>query len=198
MSSRSVGVSTVIQRAIKTAQSSAVLIGQRRRRANFIRNSGRARRNRPATRTADARPQAQKLFACRLYRPMTLRGPMLTMSRAVIILGLSLMLLASAEAVADDSVAIRIYNDDADDILLSVYDMNAQPPGAVLASQRINGFAWIPVSVTAGAAGNGHIMWIARTAGASFHRCGHQEMRGLADDDSVRLFADSKCVRIVR
>ena len=113
-------------------------------------------------------------------------------------LSLMLMLLPTTAALADDSVTIRIYNDGADNMVVTVYDMNAQPPGAVLASQRINGFAWIPVSVTAGAVGHGHIMWIARTAGASFHRCGHQEMRGLANDDSVRIFADSKCVRIVR
>ena len=124
---------------------------------------------------------------------------MRTNIQAVILLSLSLttMLLTTA-ARADDTVSIRIYNDGADNMVVTVYDMNAQPPGAVLASQRINGFAWIPVSVTAGAVGNGHIMWIARTASASFHRCGHQEMRGLANDDSVEVFADSKCVRIVR
>jgi hypothetical protein len=122
---------------------------------------------------------------------------MRTISQLVIILSFSLTLLGTTAAVADDTVSLRIYNDGADDIVVTVYDMNAQPPGAVLASQRINGFAWIPVSVTAGAVGNGHIMWIARTAGASFHRCGHQEMRGLANDDSVRVSADSKCVRIV-
>jgi hypothetical protein len=124
---------------------------------------------------------------------------MRTNIQAVILLSLSLttMLLTTA-ARADDTVSLRIYNDGADNMVVTVYDMNAQPPGAVLASQRINGFAWIPVSVTAGAVGNGHIMWIARTAGASFHKCGHQEMRGLANDDSVRVFADSQCVRIVR
>jgi len=124
---------------------------------------------------------------------------MRTNIQAVILLGLSLTaMLLTAAARADDAVSLRIYNDGADNMVVTVYDMNAQPPGAVLASQRINGFAWIPVSVTAGAVGNGHIMWIARTADASFHRCGHQEMRGLTNDDSVRVFADSQCVRIVR
>jgi hypothetical protein len=124
---------------------------------------------------------------------------MRTNLQAVILLSLSLtaMLLTTA-ARADDAVSLRIYNDGANNMVVTVYDMNAQPPAAVLASQRINGFAWIPVSVTAGAVGNAHIMWIARTAGASFHRCGHQEMRGLANDDSVEVFADSQCVRIVR
>jgi hypothetical protein len=124
---------------------------------------------------------------------------MRTNIQAVILLSLSLTtMLLTTEARADDTVSIRIYNDGADNMDVTIYDMNAQPPGAVLASRRISGFAWIPVSVTAGAVGNGHILWTARTGGAGSHRCGYQEMRGLANDDSVRVFADSKCVRIVR
>jgi len=123
---------------------------------------------------------------------------MRTISQLVIIVGFSLTLLGTTAAVADDTVSLRIYNDGADDIVVTVYDMNAQPPGAVLASQRINGFAWIPVSVTAGAVGNGHVTWSARTADASFHRCGHQERRGLANEDSVRVFADSSCIKNAR
>src|ERR1700730_5283839 len=115
---------------------------------------------------------------------------MRTNIQAVILLSLSLttMLLTTA-ARADDTVSIRIYNDGADNVVVTVYDMNAQPPGAVLASQRINGFAWIPVSVTAGAVGDGHVQWTARTAGVGFQRCGHQDRRGLGNDDSVRVFA---------
>jgi hypothetical protein len=121
-----------------------------------------------------------------------------TIIQPVIILSLSLMLmlLPATAAPADDTVTIRVYNDDADVMVVTVYDMNAQPPGAVLASRRINGFAWIPVSVTAGAAGNGHVMWIARTADATFHRCGNQDRRGLSNDDSVGVFADSRCIKI--
>src|ERR1700688_2424930 len=104
---------------------------------------------------------------------------MRTMSKPVIILGLSLLLSVSASAFADDSVTIRIYNDDADDIVLSVYDMNAEPPQAVIANQRINGFAWIPISVTAGAVGKGHVKWVARTADPGFLRCGYQEIHGV-------------------
>jgi hypothetical protein len=123
---------------------------------------------------------------------------MLTMNRTFIILGLSLMLLASAEAVADDSVTIRIYNDDADDILLSVYDMNAQPPEAVIVNQRINGFAWIPILVAAGAAGKGHLKWVARTVDAGLHRCGNKEMHGLENDALVYVSVDSSCRRATR
>jgi hypothetical protein len=113
------------------------------------------------------------------------------MSKTVI--SLSLMLLASAAAVADDAVTIRIYNDNADDIVLSVYDMNAQPPEAVIANRRINGFAWIPISVTPGAVGKGHVKWIARTVDPNFGRCGYQEMHGVANDTAVYVSVSSSC-----
>jgi hypothetical protein len=118
---------------------------------------------------------------------------MSTMNKVVIILGVSLILLASTEAVADDPVMIRIYNDDAESIDLRVYDLNARPRDAAIVSQRVNGFAWIPISVTAGAVGKGHLKWIARTVDPSFHRCGSQEVRGVANDSFVYVFADSSC-----
>ena len=129
---------------------------------------------------------------------MLLRGRMRTMSKAVITLGLSLMLLANVAAVADDPVTIRIYNDDVDAIVLSVYDMNSQPPEAVITHQRINGFAWIPVSVTAGAVGKGHFKWIARTADPSFHRCGYQEVHGVENDAVVYVSVNSSCLKSTR
>jgi len=118
---------------------------------------------------------------------------MATMTQAKILVGLSLMLLAATAAIADDPVTIRLYNDEADDIIVTVYDMNAQPPAAVIDSQRINGFSWIPISVAAGARGNGHVKWIARTAEASFRRCGYQEIHGITDDSFVYVSANSSC-----
>jgi hypothetical protein len=115
---------------------------------------------------------------------------MRTVSKAAILIGLSLV---NAAAVADDQVSIRIYNDEADDIILSVYDMNAQPPAMVVADQRINGFAWIPVSVTAGAVGKGHLKWIVRTVDPDFRRCGYREMRRVANDALVSVSANSSC-----
>ena len=113
--------------------------------------------------------------------------------KAVVIIALSTMLGLGAAAVADDSVMIRIYNDDADDILLSVYDMNVQPPEMVVTNQRINGFAWIPVFVTAGAMGKGHVRWVARTDDSSFQTCGYREMDGVADDGLVDVSASAGC-----
>ena len=120
---------------------------------------------------------------------------MATTTRRTILVSLSLMLLAATAATADDPVTIRIYNDEADEVVVTVYDMNALPPEAVLANQRINGFSWIPVSVAAGAVGNGHVKWIARTAGASFRRCGYQEMHGVGNDSFVYISANTSCRR---
>jgi len=117
------------------------------------------------------------------------------MTQPRILVCLSLMLLAATAASADDPVTIRIYNDDADDVVVSVYDMNAQPPEAVLANQRINGFAWIAVSVAPGAMGNGHVKWMARSAGANFRRCAYKEVRGVANDALVYVSANSSCHR---
>jgi hypothetical protein len=125
-----------------------------------------------------------------------LRGRMRKLGKPAVILGFLLTLLAGATAIGDDVVALtlRVSNDSTDDILVTVYDMNADPPGAVIVRQRINGFAWIPVSVSAGRAGFGHVQWTATSAAGGQHRCGQHDMRGLGDDDAVPVFADSPCV----
>jgi len=115
------------------------------------------------------------------------------LARTGVILGFLLALSLGATAMADDMVSIKISNDGTDDILVTVYDMNAEPPGTVVIRQRISGFAWIPLSVTAGRAGFGHVRWTATSAVAGLHRCGRHDTRGLERDDSVPVFADSPC-----
>src|SRR5258707_15418963 len=114
------------------------------------------------------------------------------LSQPAVILGF-LLTLAGATAIGDDMVALKISNDGTDDILVTVYDMNAAPPGAVVVRQRISGFAWIPVSVTAGRAGFGHIQWAATRAAAGQHRCAQRDTRGLGNDDWVPVFARFPC-----
>jgi hypothetical protein len=114
------------------------------------------------------------------------------------LLVMSLALLANEPARADEMVTVRLYNDGTDDVVVTVYDLNAAPAVAALVSQRINGFAWIPLSVMAGADGNGHIVWRARSADETFHRCGRQDTGALGNDDSVRVFADSSCAKTAR
>ncbi len=114
------------------------------------------------------------------------------MNKRVITLGLMMMMFVSATVVADDPVMIRIYNDDADAIFVSVYDMNAQPPEATI-GERINGFAWIPFALASGAAGKGDLQLIARTADPGFHKCGYKEVRGVENDAAVNISANSSC-----
>jgi hypothetical protein len=119
---------------------------------------------------------------------------MRTMNQRFIVLSLSLsLLLGGAAAIADDPVMIRIYNDGAEAVVVSVYDMNGQPPGAILSNQRINGFAWISVPVSAGTVGKGHVKWTARTADTSSRKCGYRDMHGVASGAFVYVFANSSC-----
>jgi len=107
---------------------------------------------------------------------------------------LSVAAVCATPAFGDETVDLRIYNDTADEIVVTLYDMNATPPEPVLVHQIIDGFAWVPASVTPGIEGDGHVRWIAETTGTSFHRCGHRERRGLTSDSMVRVFTDSRCV----
>jgi hypothetical protein len=115
-------------------------------------------------------------------------------SQPIKILGLALMLLGTTTAFGDETVDLRVYNDTADEIVVTLYDMNVSPPEPVLVRQIIEGFAWVPASVTPGIEGDAHVRWTAETTGTSFHRCGHQERRGLTSDAMVRVFTDSRCV----
>jgi hypothetical protein len=109
------------------------------------------------------------------------------------IFGLALLLLGTT-SFGDATVDLRVYNDTADEIVVTLYDMNATPPQPVLVRQIIEGFAWFPASVTPGVEGDGHVRWNAETTGTNFHRCGHRERRGLTGDAIVRVTTDSRCV----
>jgi hypothetical protein len=107
-------------------------------------------------------------------------------------------LLSAASASAGDTVTLKILNDSADVIDATVYDMNVKPPGAAIVNQRINGFAWIPIEVVANTSGKAHVRWVARTADTDFRRCGHGDRRGLEDEATVRVLANSRCSKNVR
>ncbi len=110
------------------------------------------------------------------------------------ILGPALMLSGITTAFGQDLLNVRVYNDTADPVIVTVYDMNATPPEPVLVRQIIEGFAWFPALVTPGIAGHGHVKWTAETTGASFHRCGHHERRRLHNDAIVHIYTDSRCL----
>jgi hypothetical protein len=119
-------------------------------------------------------------------------------STAAVILGISLAPFVGGPARAGDTVPIRLYNDGSDPIVVTVYDLNAEFPRPAVTSQRIDGFAWIPLTVLAGADGSAHIVWSARSGDESFKRCGQREMEELGDEETVHLFTDSDCARTAR
>jgi len=103
------------------------------------------------------------------------------------------LLLVGAAAAAAGRVAITITNNGPDDVFVTVHDVNAHPHTKVLAAQRINGFASVPISVTANAAGAGHVSWTAATADPNVHKCGHGNKSALVNDNSVHVYAHSNC-----
>jgi hypothetical protein len=109
------------------------------------------------------------------------------------VFGLAVLLLGTTASFGDATVDLRVYNDTAEQIVVTLYDMNATPPEPVLMRQVIEGFAWFPASVTPGDDGHGHVKWTAETLGTSFHRCGHRERRKLTSDATLRVFTDSSC-----
>jgi len=115
--------------------------------------------------------------------------------RSIGLLSLALTLTAST-TFGDEQLDIRIYNDTADEIVVTVYDMNAGSPRPVLARQVIDGFAWLTTSVTPSIGSDGHVRWIAQTIGTVFHRCGCGESGGLRTNTMVKVFTDSRCVKI--
>lgn len=114
--------------------------------------------------------------------------------RPAAIFGVALM-LGTAASFGDATVDLRVYNDTADEIVVTLYDMNASYPEPVFVRQIIEGFAWLPASVTPGTDGRGHIRWSAETTGTSFHSCGHRERRRLTSDATVRVYTDSRCAQ---
>jgi len=115
-------------------------------------------------------------------------------SQSIKSVGFALMLLGATASLGDDTLNVRVYNDSAEEIFVTLYDMNATPPQPVLVRQMIYGFAWFPASLTPGPDGKGHVKWRAETTGSSFHRCGHREKRKLTGDAIIRVFTDSRCV----
>jgi hypothetical protein len=101
---------------------------------------------------------------------------------------------ASTSVVAGGGgLTITISNDSTSNLLVTVYDQNTDPAQKILASQVINGFATVSVSVTADSSGHGHLSWSTTTVDPDMRRCGHRDKPGLNDGDTVHVSADGDC-----
>jgi hypothetical protein len=104
--------------------------------------------------------------------------------------GLSLLLAGTA--LSDEGVSVKITNDGTEDIVVTVYDVNAGPGRRVLTNERINGFTTVPISVVADATGMANLRWTATSTDSSSPKCGHASAQ-VGNDGSVNVHADSTC-----
>jgi hypothetical protein len=106
---------------------------------------------------------------------------------------IALMTTLSTSVIGDDGVNVTINNNTTRNLLVTVYDLNGSPPGRVLSSETINGFASMSILIVADASGEGHLSWTATTVGKDMRRCGHRDRPGISDGDTVNVFVDSDC-----
>lgn len=104
------------------------------------------------------------------------------------------LLLLSRPASSDD-ITVNITNDGTEAILVTVYDRSRHSK-ALIVSQRINGFATIPVTLPQDAGGNGNLAWSAVTVDALKRKCGRGDLLGLVASSSVAVHADADCTAL--
>jgi hypothetical protein len=100
--------------------------------------------------------------------------------------------LLAGTALADEGVTVKITNDGTQDIVVTVYDVNAGPGRVVLTNARINGFTSVPISVVGDATGKANLRWTATSTDSVSPKCGHASAQA-SNDDSVSVHADSSC-----
>jgi hypothetical protein len=101
--------------------------------------------------------------------------------------------VGSSAVAGDGGLTITISNDSTSNLLVTVYDLNTDPAQKILASQVVNGFATVSVSVTADDSGHGHLSWSAITVDRDMRQCGHRDKPDLNDGDTVHVSADGDC-----
>jgi len=108
---------------------------------------------------------------------------------------LTVLFFPSSTAIFAGNVGltITISNDTSTNILVTVYDLNANPAQRILSGQEMNGFATISVSVTPDSSGQGHLSWSAVTVDRDMRQCGHNDKPNLNDGDTIHVHADDDC-----
>jgi hypothetical protein len=106
---------------------------------------------------------------------------------------LALPLLMIGTALGGEGLQVKITNDGTQDIVVTVYDMNANPRAILLQNARINGFTSVPVSAIADATGHANLSWTATSTDGTSAKCGHDDTSGLRNDSAVNVHADSSC-----
>jgi hypothetical protein len=113
--------------------------------------------------------------------------------RALLSIVVPLLLLSAAALAGLNGVDVRISNQGTEAVVVTVVDTSTEPHSVVLAHQRVNGFATVPISLAMDPAGRGNLSWTAVTADPTDRKCGHENQSGLTDSVLVQVHADSKC-----
>ena len=111
--------------------------------------------------------------------------------KSALILALPLPMIGTA--LGGEGVQVKITNDGTQDIVVTVYDMNAKPRAILLQNTRINGFTSVPISAIADATGRANLAWTATSADTKSTKCGHAKPLGVGNDSAVNVRADSSC-----
>src|ERR1700733_4813030 len=106
---------------------------------------------------------------------------------------LAFAFLMTGTALGGEGVQVKITNNGTQDIVVTVYDMNANPHRILLQNARINGFTSVPVSAIADATGRANLSWTATSTDGTSAKCGHDDTSGLRNDSAVNVHADSSC-----
>jgi hypothetical protein len=108
-------------------------------------------------------------------------------------LTLALPLLMIGTALGGEGVQVKVTNDGTQDIVVTVYDMNAKPRAILLQNARINGFTSVPISAIADATGRANLAWTATSVDSTSTKCGHADTTGLANESAINVHADTSC-----
>jgi hypothetical protein len=96
-------------------------------------------------------------------------------------------------ALGGEGVQVKITNDGTQDIVVTVYDMNATPQRPVLQNARINGFTSATINAIGDATGRANLSWTATSTDSNSPKCGHADTTGIGNDSAVSVHADSSC-----
>jgi hypothetical protein len=118
---------------------------------------------------------------------------MLRLRALRLVLACGLLSLIHTAALAGDGLSITISNNTTKDLVVTIYDLNANRGARVLSGERINSFASITVTIAQDASGRGHVRWTATSGGHDDRTCGHHDKPGLNDGDTVHVYANSPC-----
>ena len=102
-------------------------------------------------------------------------------------------LVMTGTALGGEGVQVKITNDGTQDIVVTVYDMNAEPRRIVLQNARINGFTSVPISAIGDASGRANLSWTATSVDSASPKCGHDNDLSVGNDSAVNVHADSTC-----